>query len=79
MNPTSAILRIIAGLGVIAVAAYVYTSNKARIAGTDTAMVQVFGFQTEATSGQILFVFAAFGLVGLVLILLGIAGLLRRG
>ena len=79
MNPASAILRIIAGLAVLGVAAYVYTSNKARISGSDMAMVQLFGFQTEATSGQILFVFAAVGLVGLVLVLLGIAGLVRRG
>ena len=78
MNPASGISRIIAGLAVIGVAAFVYFSNRAKLAGSDTVLIDLFGSQMQASPGQLNLAFGAAMLVGVVLVLLGIAGLLRR-
>jgi hypothetical protein len=78
VNQTSAILRIIAGLGVLIFAASVYASNRARISGNPGATVELFGHQTEAAAWQIQLGFATIALIGIILLVLGIASLRKR-
>ncbi len=78
MNPTTAITRIIAGIAVIGVAAFVYFSNRGKVAGSDLVMIDLFGSRMQATPGQLTLAFGAAFLVGVVLLLLGIVGLTRR-
>ena len=78
MNQTSAILRIIAGLGVIIFAASVYASNRARISANPSATIELFGHQTEAAAWQIQLGFATIALIGIILLILGLTSLRKR-
>ncbi len=76
MNTLSSILRIFCGLALIALSISVHDSNSVRIASG--APAEVFGFPTGASGGQLTLAMVVVGLIGLLLILLGIAGFLKK-
>lgn len=75
MNYLSSLLRIVCGLAIVVLAYSTYHRNSARIAAGESP--QIFGYATGASSSQLTLSFAVIGLIGVVLILLGIAGLLK--
>jgi multisubunit Na+/H+ antiporter MnhB subunit len=75
MNLISGILRIICGLAVLILTYSVYSRNSENIA--TGARVQILGYATDATSGQLTVALVVFGLLGLFLLGLGTVSLLR--
>ena len=75
MNPISSILRIICGLALIVLSYSTYHKNSERFAAGES--LQIFGFPTGASSGQLTLAFSVIGLIGAVLIVLGVLGLLK--
>lgn len=71
----TSLFRIFCGLGLMIYSWVVYQKNSEAIqAGLP---VSILGYSPSATPGQITMAFMAIGLIGVVLLLLGIAGLLR--
>ena len=76
MNAISAILRIVCGLALVILAYSTYSRNSQHIAAGEP--MQIFGYATGASSGQLTLAFAVIGLIGLFMVGLGIATLLKR-
>jgi hypothetical protein len=77
MNYVSAAIRIVCGLVLVILAASTYLKGREHI-GEGTRQVQIFGFATSAEPWQLALAFGTVGLIGLVLIGLGFATLLRK-
>jgi hypothetical protein len=76
MNTISSILRMICGLALIILSVSTYYRNSIRI--TSGGSAQIFGFPTGAAGWQLTLALGVIGLIGLFLIILGIAGLRKR-
>jgi hypothetical protein len=74
MNPISSIIRIVCGLGIVIVAVSMYRKISAQVAAGGE--VQLMG-HALGSPGALQTVFVVVGLVGVVLLILGIAGFLK--
>lgn len=75
MNYLSPLLRIVCGAVLIILAISTYSRSAAAIASGGS--LQVFGFAVGASGWQLTLSLAVIGLIGLVLVILGIANLLK--
>lgn len=77
MNSTSAILRLVCGAALIILSYATYSKIGSRVAAGEP--LQILGFATGASSEQLTLGLGAIGLIGALLVILGIATLLRKG
>ena len=72
----SSIIRILIGLGLIIFSWTVYQKNAAAIAAG--APVNIGGYASNATPGQVAMGFGAIGVIGAAFVILGVVGLLKQ-
>ncbi|MGI8605502.1 MAG: hypothetical protein ACR2OZ_21210 [Verrucomicrobiales bacterium] len=77
MNLQSAALRIVCGLAIAGVAAYVYSTIKPDVENSDQQGALLFGQQIDISPSVLLFIVAAVGIVGVLFAVLGVIQLLR--
>lgn len=78
MKYLSGIIRIILGCVVIGVAGYVYLANGSQMSADKPVAIEVLGQRIETTTGNVAVGIVACGAVGLLIIVFGIATMLRK-
>ena len=76
MNFVSAILRIICGFALIILSYSTYHRISERVAAGEP--MQILGFTTGASSGQLTLAFGVVGLIGVFLVVLGVVTLVKK-
>lgn len=77
MRYVSAILRILCGVAILAVAGYVYLIMPERSGSGDQPM-ELFGHQLNATPEMVTLIIGAFALIGLLLVVFGLVTIVRK-
>jgi hypothetical protein len=78
MRIVSGLIRILAGLAIMAMAVYVYLSNQAQLEGTGPVTVVIAGQELTATPTQLIIGLIIAAVIGGLIELLGIFTLVRK-